>query len=193
MTKSDEPTRKEEMPMSPAELLSLHDAAVAEVQRLVDGVTADQLGTPTPCPDWTVQSLVGHLIAGNRRFAAAAKGESLMPLVGDVAPEHDGASYAEAAREAAAAWSEPAALEQENSAMSLSVHAAEAVLHGWDLARATNQTPRFDDDLLAAIESFGQQMMPAERPAGMGFGPATEAPADASRIDRLAAFYGRAV
>jgi uncharacterized protein (TIGR03086 family) len=181
------------MPMTPAELLSLHDAAVAEVQRLVDAVGADQLDASTPDTDWSVRSLVGHLIAGNRRFAAAATGESLMPLIGDIAPEHDGATYAESAREATVAWSDHAALEQENSAMTLTVHSAEAVVHGWDLARSTGQTVQFDDELLTAIESFGQQMMPAERPAGMGFGPAQEPPPEASRLDRLAAFYGREV
>ncbi|MEP7054701.1 MAG: TIGR03086 family metal-binding protein [Actinomycetota bacterium] len=179
--------------MSDVDLLALHDGAVTEVQRLIEGVAADQLDAPTPDADWNVQSLIGHLIAGNRRFAAAAKGESLMPLIGDIASDHDGAAYAESAGEATVAWSDPAALAQDNSAMSLTVHSAEAVMHGWDLARATGQTATFDDDLLAEIESFGRQNMPAERPAEMGFGPAREAPADASRLDRLAAFYGREV
>lgn len=175
------------------DLLALQDAALAEVQRLVDGVSGDQLANSTPCPEWDVRSLVGHLVAGNRRFAAAAKGESLMSLIGDVAPEADGAAYAEAARAAADAWRDPAALAQKNGSMLLTVQLAESVLHGWDLARATSQTPSFDEGLLDVIEPFAHSMMPADRPDGMGFGPATEPPPGASHLDRLAAFYGREV
>jgi uncharacterized protein (TIGR03086 family) len=175
------------------DLLAQHDGAVAEVQRLVDSVSSDQLAGSTPCPDWDVRSLVGHLIAGNRRFAAAAKGESLMPLIGDIAPEADGAAYAESARLAAGAWRAPAASAQDKATMAITVHLAESLIHGWDLAKATGRQAQFDDAALDVVEPFAQQMMPADRPAGMGFGPATDAPVDATRLDRLAAFYGRQV
>lgn len=173
------------------DLPAVHAAALADVHRLVEAVRPDQLDTPTPCPDWDVRSLRGHLVAGNRRFAAAAAGESLMALIGDVASESDGQAYAESARAAIEAWRAPEALAQDNATMLMTVHLAESLLHGWDLARATGQTARFSDEALDVVEPFAHQMMPADRPAGMGFGPATEPPADASRLDQLAAFYGR--
>jgi uncharacterized protein (TIGR03086 family) len=179
--------------MTPSDLLALHDSATAEVQRLVDGVDHDQFDDPTPCPEWDVRSLLGHLVAGNRRFAAAARGESLMALIDEVAPEPDASVYAESARLAADAWRDPSAFEQENAEMAVTVHLAECVQHGWDLARATEQHAEFDDAVLDVVEPFAHSMMPAERPEGMGFGPPTEPPASATRLDQLAAFYGRDV
>jgi uncharacterized protein (TIGR03086 family) len=177
--------------VEPTELLALHDSAMAEVQRLVEGVHSDDFDDPTPCPDWDVRALIGHLVAGNRHFAAAAKGESLMSILGDVAPEADARAYAESAQLARDAWRDPSAFEQENAEMTVTVHLAECVQHGWDLARATGEHPEFDDALLDVVEPFAHSMMPEDRPGGMGFGPATEPPVGASRIDRLAAFYGR--
>jgi uncharacterized protein (TIGR03086 family) len=67
-------------------------------------------------------------------------------------------------------------------------------VHGWDLARATGQDETIDPDevvqafaAVRAIEAaFGERM----RSAG-SFGPALEAPSDASEQDRLLAFVGR--
>lgn len=172
-------------------LLDLHDNAVAEVQRLTDLVTAEQLDRPTPCADWDVQSLLGHLVAGNQQIAAASSGGSLRGLLGEVAPQADSAAYAESARKASAAWKDPAALAQERGSMLLTVHLIECVLHGWDLATATGQRASFDERILDVIEPFAHQMMPVERPEGSGFAPAREPGPGADRLDRLAAFYGR--
>lgn len=111
----------------------------------------------------------------------------------EVTPGADAAAYAESARQAVDAWQEPAALEQAHGSMQLTVHAIETALHGWDLARATGQSAAFDDRILDVIEPCAHQMMPAERPAGSGFGAEREPGADADRLGRLAAFYGREV
>ena len=173
------------------DLRAVHTAALTEVQRLVDGVRSEQLEALTPCGDWDVRLLLGHLVAGNRRFAAAASGASMMAALGEIAPESDSAAYAESARQAIDAWRDPAALDQDKGVMLLTVHLAELLIHGWDLARATGQQPQFGEPILDVVEPFGKALMPTERPDGMGFAPAAEAPDDASRLDRLAAFYGR--
>ncbi|MEO6712057.1 MAG: TIGR03086 family metal-binding protein [Mycobacteriales bacterium] len=175
------------------ELLALQRGALAEVQRLVDGVRPDQLDEQTPCEDWDVRTLLGHLVAGNARFTAAPTGGSLMGMGDEVAPGADSAAYASSASQVIDAWSAPAAFEQEHASMNVTVQLIECALHGWDLARATSQTAAFDDRLFDVVEPFAHQMMTAERPPGMGFGPEREAPVDASRLDRLAAFYGREV
>lgn len=176
-----------------AALLALQRRALAEVQRLVDGVPADRLGARTPCVDWDVQTLLGHLVAGNRRMAEAAAGGSLMDALGEIAPAPDAAAYAKSARDVVAAWSEPAAIAQERSSMTLTAHLGECVLHGWDLSRATGQAAQFGDDVLDVVEPFGRAFLSAERPAGGPFAAAVEPPPGASRLDALAAFYGRAV
>jgi hypothetical protein len=37
-------------------------AAAAETVRIVDGVTAEQLGDATLCTDWDVRALLNHII-----------------------------------------------------------------------------------------------------------------------------------
>lgn len=72
------------------------------------------------------------------------------------------------------------------------MHLIETIVHGWDLARATDQQPAYDDEAVAAGDQFARQMMPAERrPAGGAFGPPVEPPEGASPVDRLAACAGR--
>ena len=178
---------------SQPDLLVLHGAALGEVARLVAGVSADQRGTATPCPQWSVDALIGHLVAGNRRFAAAATGSAVRAALDEVAPETDHVAYEESARATADAWRDPAALQQEKGPMLLTIHIIENLVHGWDLARATGQDAAFGDDILDAVEPMARSMMPAERPAGSGFEAERSAPAGASRLDQLAAFYGREV
>lgn len=183
------------------DLLALHERAAAETERLVQGIKADQLYDPTGCQAWDVQSLTGHLVAGNRIFAGVASGRSLDGVGEAVASDADAETYAETAAATRAAWAEPGALDREvqlgfgpvPGRTVLTMHLIETIVHGWDLARATGQLPSYDDEAVAAADGFARKMMPPDRPAGGAFGPATEAPEGASAVDRLAAFTGRAV
>src|SRR5215510_10184516 len=49
--------------------------AVQRSVGLVDAVTERDLSRPTPCGDWTLAELLGHLTAQHRGFAAAARGQ----------------------------------------------------------------------------------------------------------------------
>ena len=60
------------------DIIGLHERAVDETARLVDGVGPEQLVLPTPCLDWDVRALLTHLVGGKIRWAALAKGEPLM-------------------------------------------------------------------------------------------------------------------
>ena len=56
------------------DIIRLHERALDEAARLVDGVRPDQMGLPTPCSDWGVRALITHLVAGNVRFLGVAEG-----------------------------------------------------------------------------------------------------------------------
>ncbi len=67
----------------------------------------------------------------------------------------------------------------------------EQVTHGWDLARATGQPPKFGDELAQATLELARGYDDASiRVPGM-FGPIVEIGAGAPAIDKLAAFLGR--
>ena len=69
--------------------------------------------------------------------------------------------------------------------------AADLVIHGWDLARATGQDDTIAAEDLAELQE-GIKAFPEEAMRSPGaFGPEIEAPAGASDQDKLMAFLGR--
>ena len=52
------------------------DAAGERVLELVEQVEPEQWTNPTPCSEWTVRALVGHLIAGTQGYCELLKGRS---------------------------------------------------------------------------------------------------------------------
>jgi uncharacterized protein (TIGR03086 family) len=169
---------------------------------VVRGVGPAALDRSTPCPEYDVRALLGHLAGWttDRARAAALK----RPIAGapdeNVAIEPGWADrYAEGARAAATAWAEPAAWEGTTSLsgemempaeMIGGLLYAEHLLHAWDLAVATGQKLALDDDLAQAL--FGQ----VSSMAGMArqyqaFGPEVPVAASASPVDRALGLAGR--
>lgn len=177
-----------------AETLEMFGRALNQLSMLVGRVRNEQLELPTPCQDWDVRALLTHLVTGNRRVAAGigpggppaeAAAELADPLV----------DFPESVRAVKAAWKDPERMTQMvgNSPApdALRLRIVESVVHGWDLARATGQTPGFDDDLIDDATEFVRTRMPADRPANPAFQPPAGAPVGAAKIDQLAAFLGR--
>ena len=46
---------------------------VEQTQRVVDGVTPQQLSAPSPCTDWTVRDVINHITSGAQMFALSAE------------------------------------------------------------------------------------------------------------------------
>src|SRR5688500_5229240 len=63
------PPEGEEAPPSDRELLRRIDQALDTIGALVRGTTADQWLQPTPCREWNVGQLTGHMIEGVASFA----------------------------------------------------------------------------------------------------------------------------
>ncbi len=73
----------------------------------------------------------------------------------------------------------------------LILHVVETVTHGWDLAKATGQSPAFDPDVVRTALHFTQETLPPSRPPGSPFAEAVPVADVAPEIDRLAAYLGR--
>ncbi|GAA3261093.1 TIGR03086 family metal-binding protein [Streptomyces lavendulae] len=184
--------------------IQLLEQALTHTGQLLEQVTPGQYGLPTPCEEFDVRALVGHLLAGNPYYVVLARGGA--PDFALFAHDHlggrrPGEVYAEGAEEVLAAWRTKGALQRRMPLPGggpgprlADLHLLEAVLHGWDLATATGQDRTGDPDAVEAVLHtwYGNHPDAARTGTGM-FGPARSVPADAPASDRLAAYFGRTV
>lgn len=166
--------------------------ACRAMTELLSGVADHQLSGPTPCKEYTVEDLIGHIdevAAGFAAVAGAASSESAddwrVRVPGNV-------------RALGRAWDDPAAWRGETDAGNLElpnelwgkIALTEMVVHGWDLARATDQSFDLPEPTLRACLDHVTAFVP-NAPIPELWGPAVDLPADASLIDRVVARTGR--
>ena len=172
--------------------------------RLVAEVRPEHWSQPTPCEAWDVQQLVDHVVSGQRLAAAVLRGEPFEAAkahAGDPSVDADDrvAAYRTSAEDLLAAFGRPGALDRIVTvpagtlpgAVVVHLRTTEALVHGWDLSRATGLPFPVPDDLAEGELAFSRPML--ERvPAGRrSFAPAQPVGEDAPAIDRLVALLGR--
>ncbi len=182
-------------------LASYENAAV-----IVSAIPLERLGDLTPCPGYDVAGLIDHLVEAGHRAAALGRGQA--PPPGDESPHVElsdaPAQLRRAAKEAAEAWSDEAALssrftmpwgEEYTGATLVDMYLAEMAAHAWDLARATGQIAELDPSIaVTALEGARAMIKPEYRDMvepGSPFGEEVPPPPGADDWDRLAAFMGR--
>lgn len=181
----------------------MHDltAMADRVGSLVRATTDDQLDDPTPCPDMTVGQVIAHLHGLSIAFRDAAHKfeRQSPPPQGLELPDDWRASTPELLRELAVAWSEPAAWQGTTHAAGLTMAGDEAgavaldevVLHGWDLAVATDQAYTVTPEALDVTETFCASV-PDDPSAREGlFGPRVPVADDAPQLERVLGLAGR--
>jgi uncharacterized protein (TIGR03086 family) len=184
----------------PRELLS---RSFEQAASLIAAVTPEQFDLPTPCSEFDVRTLVGHMVFATNRLAKAA-GDGPIPEGGPAVTGIEDADWSavfgEAAAEAMEAWSADEKLDKEvelpfgkfPGSVVVSIYAQEQITHGWDLAVATEQRADLDDSLAEAVLPLVLKMVPPEFRGGeMPFEAVFEVPEDAPAYDRLAGYLGR--
>jgi uncharacterized protein (TIGR03086 family) len=182
-------------PPEPVEQLA---DALTLMEHLSAGIREDQWSSPTPCPDWTVRDLLLHVLAGNRMFASALRYRESQPEEPD--PDVLRASR-DAASELLAAFRHAGALERTVTLpigpvpgiVALHIRITELLVHGWDVARATEQTIDFPDDLAEQELTFSNTMLAEIPPDRRPFAPPQPVDDRAPAIERLVACLGRSV
>lgn len=193
-----------------------HAAEVCSI--VIDAVTPDQLGRPTPCDAMEVRQLMAHLVMVANRVACAGRGDDPSSWPGEITdlPDADlAATWHRDAAVALAPWADDAVLDRITAlpwgtftgGQTLATYVNELVVHTWDLAQATGQLPTWDDGALQVAHTAIVGQLPdadrterwaavaASMPEGVPFdGPFANAVAideDAPLIDRLIAWNGR--
>jgi uncharacterized protein (TIGR03086 family) len=181
--------------------IGLFEAAALQACRVVDGVTPDQLGDPTPCVAWDVRALINHMVTGNLLFAALVAGSEQPERSADHLGDDFQRAFGDAVNALSGAFTKydvlngvfPTPFGEGPGKQLVMMRFNELVVHGWDLARATGQTDLLDPRL-AEISLRALQSVPViPRGDGEAFGAEVGAPPDAGPVERLAAFLGRTV
>ncbi|MFG3254092.1 TIGR03086 family metal-binding protein [Streptomyces sp. NPDC048172] len=175
---------------------------------LVARVRPEQLGGPTPCAEFDVRALVGHMVGVARRIAHVGEGGSYAdapPWAEDVRDDDWARAFEEARERIRAAWADDAKLAETvgvpwgtaPGGAALGGWTMEVVTHTWDLARALDLDGELDetDGVNAELGAFALElaaMVPREARGGpVPFGEVREAPEGADAHTRLAAWMGR--
>jgi len=190
--------------------LQAHKRALQAFAEVLSGVQDGQLEAPTPCSEWTVRQLVGHVVAGNNRVAGegptpdaygdggAGQGREWGP--GDVKAVR--AAYEASAERAHAAFAAPDGLTRSFAmpfgevpgAVFVRMRATDVLVHAWDLAKATGRSTDLDPELAEEQLAISRQSVrPEVRGQGRPFGAEQPCPEGRPAADRLAAFLGRSV
>lgn len=211
----------QENPVSDAAALPGLEPAARRITALLGAVDDSRLAGPTPCPDYAVRELLGHLTGLATAFRDAARKDlgastavspdAALPVLDDdwreVLPRR--------LDELATAWRSPDAWTGMTRAGGVelpgevagAVALNELVVHGWDLARSTGQPYaageaelRSCEALLAPAEEEGPDGAAAAESADTAdtadgsdslFGVPVPVPDDAPLLDRVIALSGR--
>ncbi len=168
------------------------------VTGLIGGLTPEHREVSTPCDEWTVHDLLGHMCGGAHMVAGGMQGQAPPEEMPDFLADGPAAGWAAAAAHLAEAAT-PEALAathqmpfgETSGEMAVAVITADHVTHAWDLARATGQDLSLSDDLAQFALETWKPLVPAEGRTGDGFKAVVPVSDDASAVDRLVAYTGR--
>lgn len=175
--------------------VELYRKATARAVEVVAGVEPDQLGLPTPCREWKVQDLLDHMVGGTEYLLAAIDSRDPKPPAATNA-----ADYRLGVDAVLAGLGTPGALERTCLSplgfewpvtQAVAGTFMDALVHTWDLARATGQDEGLDPGLVeACIALFLPDMPEHGRAAGI-VGPAVDVGPDPTPQERLLGALGR--
>lgn len=176
--------------------------ALTWAEAKVRGVDPAMLDRPTPCSEYDVRALLGHLVAtvDRARVIAEGGGPRALPVVVTEVPDDAWAAVlATAVDKTTAAWSDDAVLDRPAAVpwgevpgrVALWGYIGEALVHGWDLAVATGQHTEADPDVAVATLAAAQTILPAAiRGGDVPFAAVVEPAPDAGPTERLANWAG---
>ncbi len=161
--------------------------ALDQTGDVLAAIRTDQLSDPTPCVDWDVAHLIGHVLDDATRFLEALRGgdpdwaAAPKPAKGEWAGQ-----FRSDADDLIHGWHQAGELDEGAADWQI----AEFAVHTWDLVKATGQDRRLDPTVAERGYAFmSANLTPENR--GTAFGPEVQAPDDIDPYDRIAAFAGR--
>jgi uncharacterized protein (TIGR03086 family) len=175
-------------PLSAPRAVAVLSRALDQAGDVLADVHQQDLDRPTPCGDWDVRRLIGHLLGNPPRFVAMIRGEQ-PDWADDPEPPKEGwtSLFRSEADDLIHAWHQAG---DDVDPGTVDWQTAEFAVHTWDLARATGQDRPLDPEIAERGFAFMSVSLTSDN-RGSAFGPEVDIDDDAPIYDRLAALSGR--
>jgi len=164
-------------------------ACRAVLQRL----TEEDLSRPTPCTEYTAGDVGQHLVRSMVLLAAVAGQQIDTPATGT--PDTTVAATAEAAlaawRHRGLAGSVAVGRSVLPASLAVEIIPLELLVHGWDIAHATGYDIDVTPEVAAYVLDRARELITEDK-RGRSFAAEVPAGAEATVLQRLIAFTGRA-
>ena len=181
------------------ELLDALSQSFDHTAKIVGGVQPSQLDAPTPCRDWDVRTLLGHMTGVVVNMGRGASGDELLA---DLSTFHLGddpaAQFRTESDRTLAAWTARGTEGNVNVGAgpmpvraAMSINLLDTTTHSWDVARATGQDGSLPEDVAATALAVCRGIVTDEVRGFAGFDAAVPVAPDASSTEQLVAFLGR--
>jgi uncharacterized protein (TIGR03086 family) len=185
--------------------LAALDNSTAPLLAVAARVQRDQWGAPTPCTEWTVRILIGHLVATMHSYCDLLRDAPAENLFAAMAGQADAggddpvAALGSAVTAVRAGLAEPGALDRichhpvgDISGLDLlGIRISENLVHGWDLATAIGVELIVDDALVDQVYISLEPQAAGLTATDFFSAPTTPLPAGASRLEQLVHLVGR--
>ncbi|MGW1996043.1 TIGR03086 family metal-binding protein [Embleya sp. NPDC001921] len=177
--------------------------ALDQAGKQVAAVGRDELGNRTPCADYDVRALLGHVVSVLHKLARVGTGgdvRDVPEVIDGIADDGWARAFSLARSEVERAWADDEGLDRMVELPwatlpgrdVLEAYTHEFTAHSWDLAHATRRLAELDPDLAEqALDAFSKFAPPEARSEEGRFSPVVPVPADADVYTRLAAYLGR--
>ena len=178
----------------PSDELQSAEETLGVLQHVLHTVARDDMSRRTPCSEYDVTELTGHL---------AQSITGLAGMVGADLPERDPSDSVERqlvalARPALDAWHRhgldgnvPFGKGEMPARGACGILSIEFLVHAWDYASAVGHDVDAPEPLAEYVLGLARQIIRPELRARAGFDEPVEVPADARALDQLIAFTGR--
>jgi uncharacterized protein (TIGR03086 family) len=171
------------------DLLDLYGRASEWTVTKVRGAVS-HLDDPTTCDEWSVRTLLNHMLETQRYFAGSARGEdvSLSPDPPDLLGNDPFADFGQARTETLNTFGERGVIDRTGPALGIAF--SDQLLHGWDLAVSTGQDATMPDGLPESAYAIIHGQFTDEQRKGV-FKPELPIDPATSAQAKLLAYTGR--
>ena len=178
----------------PTDELDSAEATLGVLQHVLHTVASDDMSRQTPCTEFDVSQLTGHLLKSITALGGMVSAEFPEPDQNDSLERR----VVGAARPALDAWRRhgldgnvPFGNGEMPATGACAILSLEFLVHAWDYATAVGHDVEAPEPLAEYVLSLAHQVIQPEQRSRAGFDDPVEVPADANALDQLIAFTGR--